>query len=1197
MISEIIIGGFVEAIFGHAFEYFNLGARISRGGKDPIKKDFHDAVKFAFGEFEKEYPDYANLFFDQSFLEQEAAPLLSKLLTRHRNIEGKELAMAWADSINLQGETREDEIINITPAVDFLLSLLIGKLKDSKNSDLQTIFDSRNLENIDEKIERLVRQGELNHTDKDVMNAPPPYRTRIPKSQETQFIGREDELEWLENKLMPGNCVSTGLIGMAGVGKTELALQAVNSLDADFNNRVIWISCHHKEPHEIQSQLAFAIGVDFMSNDLSIRSDKIFLKLEQSEPTLIVFDDIREQHLAVFELLRPPTPPCSFLVISRRMDLPSSIEEICEIKNPSENSLDILNNHLPGSWVDREINSAQEIVNIVGHNQLPITLVANYAQRIVNWENDQEGTPLAKTVMEMKRELMSVLDQTADLNRPDLSISAAIKLSYSDLDQKSQKCFRMLAVFANYEFELPALKVVWALDDQVFFEVITSLLNSGLLRSVDRDKWSIHSLFHEFSKKELEKNPGEYASSIYAYINYWKYLLENITLISFEDWEYFNSLRPEIENSVKYWLNADGNDLAPHVDLPILVASKLPILSIVHWEKMLLLGREHSSGSRVYQFDRYLTEYYIALHQFDKARELLLAREKPHLELMEILDPESGAELSLDEILTIYRDAINMGKSTYTLAWITGRKELALERCLETYNLLIKLSDHGILLNSEDWHQIPTLLIDLGNLLRDNGDLESSIPYFEQSINFSENNNTYRQTGVAHSDLGRVLVESGKRSEAETHFIEAIHLFDKIGDSHSSAIAKTRIADLLSDQQDYQRSEQLYRESLDIFYSLDDFIGIGFAKLSLGILFLNKGRILEAINLFTESISCYEMGGSQWNVANVKEHLAHLYGKQGNYKNAEKFYVESIAILDNIRDFQRASTVRVRLGEILRNQGRYDEAEQLFRKGLKVDGAIEHPGEIAISKKQLAGILNNKGQFDEAKTLYQECIPVMSSLGYTGHLAYAQISLAEIEWELGNHAESEELWQEGLSNYESIQQYHSLVFAMYGFAENMRKIGEFEKSNSLYSNVLNLSEDHSEPLGMALATKGLGEIAIIRGDLESGRKLLMEARNMLSDLGENKMVQEIDSKLESEVGYSIMNTFFTALNAALKGDTIAGQLAWEMTKPMVAVPENDTKKLGYALQKILAGVPAEKALQDLPGALQKYVIENIEANK
>jgi len=245
----------------------------------------------------------------------------------------------------------------------------------------------------------------------------------------------------------------------------------------------------------------------------------------------------------------------------------------------------------------------------------------------------------------------------------------------------------------------------------------------------------------------------------------------------------------------------------------------------------------------------------------------------------------------------------------------------------------------------------------------------------------------------------------------------------------------------------------------------------------------------------------------------------------------------------------------------------------------------------------LAGILNNKGQFDEAKTLYQECIPVMSSLGYTGHLAYAQISLAEIEWELGNHAESEELWQEGLSNYESIQQYHSLVFAMYGFAENMRKIGEFEKSNSLYSNVLNLSEDHSEPLGMALATKGLGEIAIIRGDLESGRKLLMEARNMLSDLGENKMVQEIDSKLESEVGYSIMNTFFTALNAALKGDTIAGQLAWEMTKPMVAVPENDTKKLGYALQKILAGVPAEKALQDLPGALQKYVIENIEANK
>jgi len=76
---------------------------------------------------------------------------------------------------------------------------------------------------------------------------------RIPSqlpSKSTHFTGRESELEWMEQTLLrtclpncPSNCHTINLYGIAGIGKTQIALEFAYRFRDDFSS-IFWIPSH-----------------------------------------------------------------------------------------------------------------------------------------------------------------------------------------------------------------------------------------------------------------------------------------------------------------------------------------------------------------------------------------------------------------------------------------------------------------------------------------------------------------------------------------------------------------------------------------------------------------------------------------------------------------------------------------------------------------------------------------------------------------------------------------------------------------------------------------------------------------------------------------------------------------------------------------------------------------------------------------
>jgi hypothetical protein len=119
-----------------------------------VTLSFQKSLARTYAAFARQYPDYANSLFDQTFLTGKAVPELSKLLVRGQHPDPALLAQAWGESIGADSEFSRSAT---KPASDFLL-WLEAELKGEQA--LQPLFNSRALDasRIEVGIEKLTQE-------------------------------------------------------------------------------------------------------------------------------------------------------------------------------------------------------------------------------------------------------------------------------------------------------------------------------------------------------------------------------------------------------------------------------------------------------------------------------------------------------------------------------------------------------------------------------------------------------------------------------------------------------------------------------------------------------------------------------------------------------------------------------------------------------------------------------------------------------------------------------------------------------------------------------------------------------------------------------------------------------------------------------------------------------------------------------
>ncbi|AVT33737.1 hypothetical protein C6361_34715 [Plantactinospora sp. BC1] len=321
---------------------------------------------------------------------------------------------------------------------------------------------------------------------------------RLPKDL-TGFTGRTAELDRIRRTLSGGDrdggaAVVCAIAGMAGVGKTQLAIHAGHLLARELPlDRVLFVDLRGFHPDPVQPPADPAAVLDGflrllgmpgqqIPHDLPARVAAYRERLAGSR-TLVLLDNAADA--GQVRPLLPETPGCPALVTSRRRltGLPSATQLTVDLFTPDE-ALAFLTRAAPQTPVGQDPGAAARVAQRCGHLPLALGLVAGHIR----------GTPGWTLTDHAER-----LDERHQDGRLDVGIELAFDLSYRHLPGQEQRLLRLAALHPGQDFDLHAATALADTDPATTRRHLDRLCADHLLQQATAGRYSFHDLVRGYA--------------------------------------------------------------------------------------------------------------------------------------------------------------------------------------------------------------------------------------------------------------------------------------------------------------------------------------------------------------------------------------------------------------------------------------------------------------------------------------------------------------------------------------------------------------------------------------------------------------------------------------------------------------------------------------------------------------------------
>jgi predicted ATPase/DNA-binding SARP family transcriptional activator len=310
--------------------------------------------------------------------------------------------------------------------------------------------------------------------------------------QPTPFIGREQELAELVGLVRGGSRRLVTLTGPGGSGKTRLAIEAAQALGADYKPGVWWVP--------LQSVREVPLVMPAIASALSAGGD-VAAHIGDN-PMLVVLDNF-EQVLGAGPQVAALLASCPrlHLLVTSRGPLRVAAEREQRVPPMTEPDAVALFCERAAHGTGREIGSGDrqtvaEICNRLDRMPLAVELAA---VRIKLFTPQQ-------ILSRLKERLSFLARGPRDAPERQQTLRATLAWSYDLLDEREQRLFRTLSVFAGgctYE----SAEAICGADP----DTLESLLDNSLVERRDSEigpRYSLLATIHEYAD-ELVRSSGE----------------------------------------------------------------------------------------------------------------------------------------------------------------------------------------------------------------------------------------------------------------------------------------------------------------------------------------------------------------------------------------------------------------------------------------------------------------------------------------------------------------------------------------------------------------------------------------------------------------------------------------------------------------------------------------------------------------
>ena len=730
------------------------------------------------------------------------------------------------------------------------------------------------------------------------------------------FTGRAHELDRIARAMHrgtveAGKAAIVAVVGMAGVGKTQLAIHAGHLLAREQPfHQVLFVNLRGFSPDPLQPPADPNAVLDGFLRLLGVPGHQIphsldacaatYRKRLAGTRTLIVLDNAADGN-QVSPLL-PDTTGCLVLVTSRRRPagLGTAAHLPLDVFSPTD-ALTFLGRAELATPAGPDPNAPARIAARCGHLPLALGLVAAHIRRASGWTLTDHADRL---------------DERHHARRLEVGVELALELSYRHLPAERRRALRLVALHPGQDLDGYAAAALTGSDRPALQEDLDHLCSDHLLQVSGPGRYTLHDLVRAYATTRSgdEDSPSDRRAALTRLFDHYLAAVAAAmdTLHPAE-----THLRPRIPpsttplpaladpNAARAWLDSERPNL-------VAVAAH----SAIHgWPTH---ATRLSTSLFRYLHGGHLTDALIIHTRAHDAARLTgdLIDQAHALENVGVAHSRLGrnelAAEHLHQALSLFRQAGDIAglasalKHAGNIDKLLGNHVQAIDhyhQALTYYREIRDRSGEGAVLGN------------LGSVEARRSRYGTAIDYYEQALAICREAGTHDDQAWVLNNLGDTEVRSGRYRQATQHLHQALTLFHQLGNRSGEAWTLNSIGELHAALEQPAQATEHYRQALALFVETGDRDGEAWALNDLGAAAHSARRFNDALHHHSAAHAVAIDTGDRQQQAHALTGLGRTYHLLDQLTPAHEHYQAALALYTDL-DLPEAAQIRTHLHTI-----------------------------------------------------------------------------------------------------------------------------------------------------------------------------------------------------------------------------------------------------------------------------------------
>ncbi|MEV4095998.1 AfsR/SARP family transcriptional regulator [Streptosporangium saharense] len=758
----------------------------------------------------------------------------------------------------------------------------------------------------------------------------------LPRDIQT-FIGRTAELDLLAAVQTERDTVTILAIdGMAGVGKTALAIHLAHRLAGDYPDGRLYLNLHgHDARHDAMDP---ATALDKLLRDLGIPGKLVpnslderaaMWRAELARRKALILLDNAAGHDQIGDLL--PGTPGSLVVITSRRRL-AGLDDVYPL------SLDVLSpedgatllRRIVGSQRNLQEEGVASVVRFCGRLPLAIQLVGNRLKHRPMWNISD----IAKLLSKEKQRLFEIRAENRE-------ITEAFELSFRALDKRLQQAFWRLGLHPEADLTSESASALLDVTQAEAEKILDDLLDHHLIDEPRRGRYRFHDLIREYALLLADREPETSCNEVLQRV-YDHYLLA-----------------ASAANRLLYPHRTRGMFETPDLSSPRTrfdTADQALTWMNDELDNLILVTR-HAAG-----------------RGWTRHAALLAHILSQHLDFWGHW--AEAAELH-ERSVTIWQelgDRLAMARAQGDLSvasWRIGRHDEALRLAAEALEIQRAAGDQ--------W-AIGDLLDHSGLVHWHRSEIDLALGYFEQALRLRRTIGDRHGQADSLNHIAFIPYHRGSYAESGEYMRRALALYKEEGDQHGQQVTLNNIGNVELQIGLHSEALRRYQEAASINLQMGPHNKSLWLN-NVGYAYQHLGRYDEALDYYRKALQGSQEVGDRWHEAKVLNNIGSCYTLMEQDEEALTHHQQALRISVEVSGRLEESLALRGIGVLHHRASRYDAALECYRKAFDLQRGIGDVYHEALTLDEMGTTLARAGETTEAQEHWRRALVLYEKLG------------------------------------------------------------------------------------------------------------------------------------------------------------------------------------------------------------------------